>query len=66
MIKGVLHATGRIPTPDVRLPRLPASRASVDLALGLAGLRGQQEAVAERQQDRDQPVVVADVPRDVA
>jgi 4-hydroxy-tetrahydrodipicolinate synthase len=32
VIKGVLHATGRIPTPDVRLPLLPASRESVETA----------------------------------
>ncbi|MET9319159.1 dihydrodipicolinate synthase family protein [Streptomyces sp. NPDC003038] len=29
VIKGVLHARGRIPTPDVRLPLLPASRGAV-------------------------------------
>jgi 4-hydroxy-tetrahydrodipicolinate synthase len=29
VIKGVLHAQGRIPTPDVRLPLLPAGRDSV-------------------------------------
>ncbi|MFF2750827.1 dihydrodipicolinate synthase family protein [Kitasatospora sp. NPDC058048] len=34
--KGVLHAQGRIPTPDVRLPLLPAGRAEVDAALALA------------------------------
>ncbi|MGW7585259.1 dihydrodipicolinate synthase family protein [Kitasatospora sp. NPDC054768] len=34
--KGVLHAQGRIPTPDVRLPLLPAGRAEVDAALTLA------------------------------
>ncbi|MEU9074170.1 dihydrodipicolinate synthase family protein [Kitasatospora sp. NPDC048538] len=33
--KGVLHAQGRIPTPDVRLPLLPAGRAEVDTALAL-------------------------------
>jgi 4-hydroxy-tetrahydrodipicolinate synthase len=33
VIKGVLHARGKIPTPAVRLPLLPASRASVDAAL---------------------------------
>ncbi|MCX5380752.1 dihydrodipicolinate synthase family protein [Streptomyces sp. NBC_00091] len=31
--KGVLHAQGRIPTPDVRLPMLPASRPAVEAAL---------------------------------
>jgi 4-hydroxy-tetrahydrodipicolinate synthase len=30
VIKGVLHAQGRIPTPDVRLPLLAARRDSVD------------------------------------
>ncbi|MEU9046513.1 MULTISPECIES: dihydrodipicolinate synthase family protein [unclassified Kitasatospora] len=34
--KGVLHAQGRIPTPDVRLPLLPADRAEVEAALALA------------------------------
>ncbi|MEW2412750.1 dihydrodipicolinate synthase family protein [Streptomyces sp. NPDC046866] len=34
VVKGVLHAQGRIPTADVRLPLLPASRASVEAALG--------------------------------
>jgi 4-hydroxy-tetrahydrodipicolinate synthase len=29
VIKGALHARGRIPTPDVRLPLLPAGRESV-------------------------------------
>ncbi|BFV59833.1 4-hydroxy-tetrahydrodipicolinate synthase [Kitasatospora sp. CMC57] len=33
VIKGVLHAQGRIPTPDVRLPLLPAGPESVDAAL---------------------------------
>ncbi|RJQ82599.1 4-hydroxy-tetrahydrodipicolinate synthase [Pseudonocardiaceae bacterium YIM PH 21723] len=33
VIKGVLHATGEIPTADVRLPLLPASQDSVDQAL---------------------------------
>ncbi|MFD9379618.1 dihydrodipicolinate synthase family protein [Streptomyces sp. NPDC059999] len=33
VVKGVLHALGRIPTPDVRLPLLPASEASVAAAL---------------------------------
>lgn len=35
VIKGVLHARGRIATADVRLPLLPASRASVDAAVRL-------------------------------
>ncbi|THA87091.1 4-hydroxy-tetrahydrodipicolinate synthase [Streptomyces sp. A0592] len=29
VVKGVLHAQGRIPSPDVRLPLLPASEAAV-------------------------------------
>ncbi|SNY45317.1 dihydrodipicolinate synthase family protein [Paractinoplanes atraurantiacus] len=33
VVKGVLHAQGRIPTPHVRLPLLPAAAASVDAAL---------------------------------
>jgi 4-hydroxy-tetrahydrodipicolinate synthase len=33
--KAVLHAQGRIPTPDVRLPLLPASTTARDAALGL-------------------------------
>ena len=33
VIKGVLHAQGRIPTPDVRLPLTNASKAAVDAAL---------------------------------
>ncbi|MFJ8042779.1 dihydrodipicolinate synthase family protein [Kitasatospora sp. NPDC096147] len=33
VIKGVLHAQGRIPTPDVRLPLLPAGPESVAAAL---------------------------------
>jgi 4-hydroxy-tetrahydrodipicolinate synthase len=33
VIKGVLHAQGRIPTPSVRLPLLPASPSTVDAAL---------------------------------
>ena len=33
VIKGVLHAQGRLPTPDVRLPLGNASRRAVDRAL---------------------------------
>lgn len=33
VVKGVLHAQGRIPAPDVRLPLLPASAAGVAAAL---------------------------------
>jgi 4-hydroxy-tetrahydrodipicolinate synthase len=33
VIKGVLHAQGRVPTPDVRLPLSNASRSAVDAAL---------------------------------
>jgi 4-hydroxy-tetrahydrodipicolinate synthase len=33
VFKGVLHAQGRIPTPDVRLPLLPASASAVEQAL---------------------------------
>jgi 4-hydroxy-tetrahydrodipicolinate synthase len=33
VFKGVLHAQGRIPTPDVRLPLVNASSGAVDLAL---------------------------------
>ncbi|MEV6977085.1 dihydrodipicolinate synthase family protein [Kitasatospora sp. NPDC093806] len=35
VIKGVLHAQGRIPTPDVRLPLLPAGAAEVSAAVAL-------------------------------
>jgi len=35
VIKAVLHARGRIPTPDVRLPLLPAGDAARDAALDL-------------------------------
>ncbi|MFD7033470.1 dihydrodipicolinate synthase family protein [Streptomyces sp. NPDC059917] len=44
VLKGVLHAQGRIPTPDVRLPLLPAGAASVRETLRrleeLEGLEG--------------------------
>jgi 4-hydroxy-tetrahydrodipicolinate synthase len=33
VFKGVLHAQGRIPTPDVRLPLVNASPASIEGAL---------------------------------
>jgi 4-hydroxy-tetrahydrodipicolinate synthase len=33
VVKAVLHAQGRIPTPAVRLPLLPAARESVEVAL---------------------------------
>ncbi|MFG2292228.1 dihydrodipicolinate synthase family protein [Streptomyces sp. NPDC048603] len=33
VVKGVLHAQGRIPTPDVRLPLLPAGAGAVAAAL---------------------------------
>ncbi|MEU4830796.1 dihydrodipicolinate synthase family protein [Streptosporangium sp. NPDC023615] len=40
VIKGVLHAQGRIPAPDVRLPLLPAGREAIDRTLRrLDGLR---------------------------
>jgi 4-hydroxy-tetrahydrodipicolinate synthase len=35
VIKGVLHAQGRIPSPAVRLPLLPAAHATVTAALSL-------------------------------
>ncbi|MGW9420704.1 dihydrodipicolinate synthase family protein [Streptomyces koyangensis] len=35
VLKGVLHARGRIPTPDVRLPLLPARAESVAAALAV-------------------------------
>lgn len=45
VIKAVLHARGRIPTPDVRLPLLPATPAGRDAALvRLAALDGPGEA----------------------
>jgi 4-hydroxy-tetrahydrodipicolinate synthase len=37
VLKAVLHAEGRIPTPDVRLPLLPAPRSTVDAALTALG-----------------------------
>ena len=37
VIKGVLHAEGRIPTADVRLPLLPADPALVATARALLG-----------------------------
>jgi 4-hydroxy-tetrahydrodipicolinate synthase len=33
IIKGVLHAQGRIPTPDVRMPLTNASKSAIDDAL---------------------------------
>jgi 4-hydroxy-tetrahydrodipicolinate synthase len=41
VVKGVLHAQGRIPTPAVRLPLLPAARDSVAAALRHAEALGQ-------------------------
>src|SRR5215510_10968801 len=40
VFKGVLHAQGRIPTPDVRLPLTPASSASVEQALAAVAAAG--------------------------
>ncbi|MFD9263275.1 dihydrodipicolinate synthase family protein, partial [Streptomyces sp. NPDC059538] len=41
VLKGVLHAQGRIPTPDVRLPLLPASEGAVKaVTTALEGLDG--------------------------
>ena len=37
VIKGVLHAQGRIPSPVVRLPLLPASQDTVRAAVSLLG-----------------------------
>ena len=39
VFKGVLHAQGRIPTPDVRLPLLPASAGAVRAGVGRRGAR---------------------------
>jgi 4-hydroxy-tetrahydrodipicolinate synthase len=39
VIKGVLHAEGKIPSPAVRLPLLPARADSVDAAMALLGPR---------------------------
>ena len=44
VIKGVLHAQGRIPTAAVRLPLLPASRDTVQLALRRVGAAGEGAA----------------------
>ncbi|HLF41568.1 MAG TPA: dihydrodipicolinate synthase family protein, partial [Acidimicrobiia bacterium] len=39
VIKGVLHAQGKIPTPDLRLPMTAASKAGVDAAMAaIAGI----------------------------
>jgi 4-hydroxy-tetrahydrodipicolinate synthase len=38
VFKGVLHAQGRIATPSVRLPLLPASSSTVEAALALVPL----------------------------
>ncbi|MGC5288439.1 hypothetical protein [Micromonospora sp. DT231] len=38
VIKGVLHAQGRIPNPRVRLPLLPAAAASTDAAVHHLGV----------------------------
>jgi 4-hydroxy-tetrahydrodipicolinate synthase len=40
VIKGALHAQGRIPSPAVRLPLLPAGPDSVAAAVGLLHERG--------------------------
>ncbi|MCK2214122.1 dihydrodipicolinate synthase family protein [Actinomadura sp. ATCC 31491] len=40
VLKGVLHARGLIPTPDVRLPLLPAGPAAVSRALEISGRAG--------------------------
>jgi 4-hydroxy-tetrahydrodipicolinate synthase len=37
VIKGVLHALGKIPSPAVRLPLLPARQDAVRAAIGLLG-----------------------------
>lgn len=39
VVKAVLHAQGRIPTPDVRLPLLPASPSATERALACASCR---------------------------
>jgi 4-hydroxy-tetrahydrodipicolinate synthase len=40
VFKGVLHAHGRIPTPDVRLPLVNASQPAVDRALTTVAAAG--------------------------
>lgn len=44
VIKAVLHSAGRIPTPDVRLPLLPASKATRDAAVRAMPLRTTEAA----------------------
>ncbi len=39
VIKGVLHAQGKIPSPAVRLPLLPAGQDTIDAAMSLANGR---------------------------
>lgn len=46
VIKAALHAQGRIPTPDVRLPLLPAASATRDAALCCLATAMQTEARA--------------------
>jgi 4-hydroxy-tetrahydrodipicolinate synthase len=55
VIKGALHAQGRIPTPDVRLPLLPAGADSVQALLAASSGCGAQQVAA---QDRVQEAVV--------
>jgi 4-hydroxy-tetrahydrodipicolinate synthase len=40
VFKGVLHAQGRIPTREVRLPLVAASDESVEVALGAVRAAG--------------------------
>jgi len=54
VIKGVLHAQGRIPTPDVRPPLLPASREAVEEAAQSAILTAVRPS-ARRESGRGRP-----------
>jgi len=57
VIKGALHAQGRIPTPDVRLPLLPAGPDSVHAVLGrLADLGADIEPGGRRLDPVSSPV----------
>ncbi len=48
VIKAVLHARGRIPSPNVRLPLLPAGPTSLDAALKALGAAEEMDAEGPR------------------
>ncbi|MEV6430395.1 4-hydroxy-tetrahydrodipicolinate synthase [Nocardia sp. NPDC051463] len=59
VIKAVLHAQGRIPTPDVRLPLLPAGPTSVDPTMRYLAALSEMQTPDRRTRPTPNPLVTS-------